>query len=200
MRHALLRIAAGFAGVAIASATFTMAAGPASAHTKLQSSTPKSDARLDEPPTELKLVFNDPVRGKYTQVKMLGPDGNNYESGTPRTEGGTVTQRVRPLGPAGKYRIGYRVVAPDGHPLTGELDFILTKAGPGAAAASAPSGAGSAAASRPAAENGAPTDSESEFPTALLVGGGIGAVLLAGAVLALRRRDTESEPTDDQTG
>lgn len=197
MRTALTRAGTGLAGLTLACLAFAMAATPAAAHTKLQSSDPKSDARLENAPGEITLVFNDPLRGRYTQVGVKGPDGENYETGPPRTVDGTVTQRLRPLRPAGKYRIGYRVVAPDGHPLTGTITFTLTEPGPGKAATPAASGSGSVAGSPPKAVRPAGEDSGSGFPAALLLGGGFAAVLLIGAVLALRRRDTP--PASDST-
>jgi copper resistance protein C len=196
MRTALTRAAAGLAGVTVACLAFTMAATPASAHTKLQSSDPKSGARLDEAPNGITLVFNDPLRGRYTQVGVRGPDGNNYETGPPQTVDGTVTQRVQPLRPAGKYRIGYRVVAPDGHPLTGTITFTLTEPGPAASATPAAPGSGSVPGAPATAARR--TDGSGEgVPAALLLGGGFGAVLLIGAVLAFRRRE---KPADDTNG
>jgi hypothetical protein len=42
-----------------------------------------------------------------------------------------VIAPLRPLGPAGVYTIGYRVLSADGHPVIGEVTFTLTKAGTG---------------------------------------------------------------------
>ena len=38
---------------------------------------------------------------------------------------------VAPLGPAGVYKIGYRIISADGHPVSGEVSFTLTTAGTG---------------------------------------------------------------------
>ena len=46
---------------------------------------------------------------------------------------GQITTAVSPLGPAGDYHIGYRVVSDDGHPVTGKVSFTLTAPGPGGA-------------------------------------------------------------------
>ncbi|HEX5813288.1 MAG TPA: copper resistance protein CopC, partial [Pseudonocardia sp.] len=43
-----------------------------------------------------------------------------------------------PLGPAGVYQIGYRVVSADGHPVSGKVAFTLTTAGAGSAQAQTP--------------------------------------------------------------
>ena len=53
-----------------------------------------------------------------------------------------VTVPVRPLGPAGEYTVGYRVLSTDSHPVQGAVRFTLTAPGPGTAAAPAPSGEG----------------------------------------------------------
>ena len=51
---------------------------------------------------------------------MVGPDGTNYQTGQVSAAGGQVSTAVSPLGPAGRYEIGYRVVSDDGHPVQGK--------------------------------------------------------------------------------
>jgi copper resistance protein C len=36
-------------------------------------------------------------------------------------DGPTVSIDVAPLGPAGRYEIGYRIISADGHPVTGSV-------------------------------------------------------------------------------
>ncbi len=62
---------------------------------------------------------------------MIGPDGKAWQDGEVTTSGPTVSVDVAPLGPAGRYQVGYRVVSGDGHPVQGAVRFTLTKAGPG---------------------------------------------------------------------
>ena len=50
---------------------------------------------------------------------MVGPDGRHYQAGPLSAADGVVRTAVSPLGPAGRYEIGYRVVSDDGHPVHG---------------------------------------------------------------------------------
>ena len=58
---------------------------------------------------------------------------------------------LRPLGPAGGYTVGYRVVSSDGHPLIGTVRFTLTQPVAGQAARA---GQAAPAAPPPAADDG----------------------------------------------
>jgi len=88
--------------------------------------------------------------------------------------------KALPLGPAGVYQIGYRVVSADGHPVSGKTSFTLTTAGPGSANAQAP-----AATTVP---NAVPSAAPPEPAGAPVWPWIVGAVVLVGAgvVLALR--------------
>jgi hypothetical protein len=88
---------------------------------------------------------------------------------------------VLPLGPAGAYQIGYRVVSADGHPISGSVPFTMTTAGTGSGRAAAPSGSNPAA-DAPAAggTGGAPV-----WPW--IVGAVVVVAIGAGAALRLGR-------------
>jgi hypothetical protein len=175
---------------------------PAAAHNYLVSSTPSDGAVLDAAPSEVTLEFNGPVGQKFATVVVAGPDGTTVQSGAPRVVGGTVTQRVRPLEQSGTYRIAWRVVSSDGHPISGTLEFRLrtddsraTKGASGVRDAASPS----ATASRSPTASTSPTTSTSAGPAAqshadsagvgwLLAGGAGVAALAVGLVVATRRR------------
>ena len=82
----------------------------------------------------MSLTFNEPMQAGFATLTVIGPDGTPYQSGEVTTDGGTVSVAVSPLGPAGRYEIGYRVISEDGHPVTGSVAFTLTAPGPAAAA------------------------------------------------------------------
>ena len=115
-----------------------LGAAPAFAHTRLQSSSPSDGSSLDTAPQQVSLTFNEPMQAGFATVTVVGPDSTQYQSGEVSTKGGTVTIGVAPLGPAGKYEIGYRVISEDGHPVSGSVAFTLTAPGPAAAARPAP--------------------------------------------------------------
>ena len=67
----------------------------------------------------------------YNTITVVGPDGTFWTDGEVRVEGTEVVAPVRPLGPAGDYTVGYRVLSNDGHPVSGKRGFTLTEAGTG---------------------------------------------------------------------
>ncbi|MGI9004465.1 MAG: copper resistance CopC family protein [Pseudonocardia sp.] len=111
---------------------------PAFAHARLLSSDPADGASLSTAPERVSLTFNENMQPGFTTLTVIGPDGGAYQSGEVTADGAVVSIAVAPLGPAGRYEIGYRVVSEDGHPVTGSVGFTLTTSGPGAAAAPPP--------------------------------------------------------------
>jgi copper resistance protein C len=122
-------------------------AAPAFAHSQLVSTDPANGASVDAGPSQVSLTFNEDMPPGFDVVKVIGPDGAAWQTGEVTTSGPTVSIGVAPLGPAGRYQIGYRVVSADGHPVEGSTSFTLTKAGSGTAPPQPPADAGSAAAS-----------------------------------------------------
>ncbi|MEJ3658289.1 copper resistance CopC family protein [Actinomycetes bacterium KLBMP 9759] len=104
-------------------------AGSAFAHTRLISSDPADGTSLAAAPARVSLTFNETMQPGFSTLTVVGPDGGRYESGEVSAQGGTVAIAVKPLGPAGTYEIGYRVISEDGHPVTGKVAFTLTTAG-----------------------------------------------------------------------
>jgi copper resistance protein C len=183
----------------ICALTLLVGAAPALAHTRLQSSDPADGTSTATGPQRVSLVFNEPMQAGFATVTLIGPDGTAYQSGEVTADGGTVSVGLAPLGPAGRYEIGYRVVSEDGHPVTGSVGFTLTAPGPAAAApvAAAPVPAAPAATPAPAPASAA---APAPVPAQAQVGAGdddggtpvwpwiAGGVLLVaiGAVAALR--------------
>jgi copper resistance protein C len=165
----------------LAGLALLLGAAPALAHTRLQSSDPADGASLDSAPEQVALTFNEPMSPEFSTITVIGPDGEtNYQDGAVTAEEGTISTRLLPLGPAGRYEIGYRVVSADGHPVTGSVAFTLTTPGPGGTSAPAEPSAAPASPAPPAASEdggGAPV-----WPWV------VGAVVLVGAgvVVALR--------------
>lgn len=107
-------------------------ATPALAHNVLISTDPGKEASLDSGPAKITLTFDAPVQGgDINQISVLGPDKSQWAEGGVEISSNVVTAAVRPLGPAGTYTVGYRILSADGHPVEGEYTFTLTKAGNG---------------------------------------------------------------------
>jgi methionine-rich copper-binding protein CopC len=176
----------------LAGLALILGTGTASAHARLERSDPPDGAILDSPPQRISLTFSDPMTADFNTIAVVGgPNNTHYEMGPLTAQDTTVSIGVRPLGPAGRYEIGYRVVSEDGHPVTGSVAFTLTTPGPGAAAA-----ASGAAANAPS--TGSPT-TQAAPPSAAVAGQDTGAgapvwpwivgavVLVGGGVVAALR-------------
>jgi copper resistance protein C len=131
--------------VATAGLVLLGSAGPALAHNTLVSSDPQDGARLTTGPARITLTFDQPVNGGFNTITLTGPDGRHWNTGDVTTSGNAVSTAVLPLGPAGEYVTGYRVVSADGHPVSGTVRFELTQAGTGTPAPPASSSPGTAA-------------------------------------------------------
>jgi methionine-rich copper-binding protein CopC len=168
---------------------------PASAHTKLLSSTPARDAKVTAP-TEVRLVFSEHVT--RAQVQVRDAQGGTHQTGAAQVQGATVTQQVAAGLPAGAYTVDYRVVSADGHPVEESLPFSITGAaatGPDAGV-QGPDGQGTAAGGAAVERNtgtGAPgsNQGDGENGRQLASSGGsakwflVGAGLLAGIGIGL---------------
>lgn len=110
-------------------------AGTAAAHNTLVSASPADGSSVRSGPSLVRLEFNLPVEQGFCLLTVLGVDGSHWEAGPPTIDGSSVSAPVRPLGPAGNYRIEYRIISADGHPVSGSTRFTLTQAGSGTPAA-----------------------------------------------------------------
>jgi methionine-rich copper-binding protein CopC len=160
-------------------------ATPAFAHAVLVGSNPTNGAQLTTGPTTVELNFNAPVQNGPNVITVIGPDRNHWEKTTNATvNGDTASTSVAPLGPAGVYTIGYRVISADGHPSQGQVQFTLTTAGTGTPITTTNTG--------PAADTG--TGGSGGLPiwmwtVALLVPIGVGVF----AVLQMSRRTNNAQ-------
>jgi len=186
MTRAALRLLAATVAACVA---LLLGAAPAFAHTRLEGSNPADKSNVDSAPDSVSLSFNEDISAEFASMSVVGPDGTNYATGQVSAAGGQVSTAVSPLGPAGAYTIGYRVVSDDGHPVQGKVSFTLTAPGPGAAAATpAPAAAEATAAPAPATTAVDPQASTRPDEGAPIWPWLVGAVILvaAGAVVALR--------------
>ena len=162
--------------LALATLGLVLGTGTALAHNVLVNSDPKDGAQLSTGPNKVTLSYDLPVRNVSSVLTVVGPDGLHYESGPSVVAGNTVSAPVGPLGPAGRYTVGYRIVSDDGHPVSGETAFTLTTPGTGhgTPAAQSPAGSGS--------------DSGGGMPAWPWI---LGAVLLVAAGVAIALRPTK---------
>ncbi|MEV6628434.1 copper resistance protein CopC [Amycolatopsis sp. NPDC051106] len=128
-----------FGAVLAALIGLVVLAGPASAHTELESSSPAEGAALAAAPAEVRLTFGEPVTLPPEALKVTGRDGTAWQVGTPVVAGAVVTAPVTPSGPAQAYTLTWKVIAKDGDNLTGTVHFSVTaESSPPASASPAP--------------------------------------------------------------
>jgi copper transport protein len=124
------------AGAALAAALLLASPGAARAHAGLVSSAPAAGDTLRQAPTRVVLRFTEPVDASSSGLVLLG--SNLRITLAPRRDPGDVTALVAalpPLGPGG-YRVQWRTLSADGHPVYGSFVFFV--AGAGAAVGPAP--------------------------------------------------------------
>ena len=116
MRRRLVVLAAAVAALAVP--------GTALAHVTLIASEPVTQSRVDRPPTEVRLRFNQPVTITSNAVQVLAPEGTVL-SGTARTEdrGYVVVAPVSRLRDGLGYTVRWRVIGEDGHSPAGVFTF-----------------------------------------------------------------------------
>ncbi|MEY4444572.1 MAG: hypothetical protein RL301_651 [Actinomycetota bacterium] len=105
---------------------------PAWAHTSLSTSTPNEGEVLTALPAQIELTFNEPIMKvgskEVSQLLLRDPDNALVDLGEVLSNGQNVSAKI--LGKtsaSGLYKIYYRVVAEDGHPISGQINFSIGK-------------------------------------------------------------------------
>ncbi|MEM7530188.1 MAG: copper resistance CopC family protein [Pseudomonadota bacterium] len=103
---------------------FGLLATGALAHSAKMETVPADGARLAEAPAIIGMVFDAPVR--VTSVTLENGEGEGFE--IERTDGMAPVERFEagaPVLPSGSYRVEWRGLADDGHPMSGGFGFIV---------------------------------------------------------------------------
>ncbi|SOJ58029.1 Copper transport protein YcnJ [Mycobacterium simulans] len=139
----LLPIAWAAVLLAALTVTATLMAQVASAHAARIAEDPADNAILTSSPSQVSATFNERLQTTFAAMTVVGPDANIWSADAPNVRGAVVAVGVRPLGPAGRYTVNYRVTSADGHVVSGSWSFGLTVPGtgtPGPAAAASDEG------------------------------------------------------------
>ena len=110
----------------VLSASAALAALPSAKHATLVSSEPAANSRLASPPTQVRLVFSEPIEGKLAKVTLVPATGAPIAlraGGDPRDVHAVIAP-VDALS-AGSYKVEWRVVSADGHPVDGSFNFTV---------------------------------------------------------------------------
>lgn len=102
-------------------AFLTLVSAPSQAHTQLVSSSPSNGAVLDVAPTAVTFVFNEPLLPHLDTISINTEGGVNVTSKSVKPRDNTVSMPWPIDLMPGKYQVAYRIVADDGHPVTGSI-------------------------------------------------------------------------------
>jgi copper resistance protein C len=156
---------------------------PSWAHAEIISSNPADGSTVSSVPASVTLTFTDEIDQQFVRTAVTTPAGSGVVQSTAVRQ--TVTVPVSSAGP-GAYKVLYRVVSADGHPISGQLRFTVA----GTPTATPPStSAATSASSSPAASKESASDSGSGsgagwmLPVAIL----LAVVAGGGAVFAATR-------------
>ena len=177
-------------------AALILAASPASAHTSLIDVQPGEGGTVREG-TTVSLTFSDVLLDLGTEISVTDSSGASVSLDVQRPKPESVAATL-PVLPTGPVTVSWRVVAGDGHPIEGTLNYVAEGVGP---SSSEPSASSAPASADPAPVTASMSPSPSASPqitgeittVGLSTAGwlGIGAVILAAAgvgVLAKKRR------------
>jgi hypothetical protein len=200
------------AALLAAAALSALSALPAAAHDELVAVLPEPDSVLEAAPEEVELSFTGEIMDIGHQVLVTDSEGRSVTDGPLEQDGTTVRQPLTATGAEDEsYRVVWRVVSSDGHPVEGTFSYQIGDGSGEDPAAPAASASGSASAGNGASDgasegaaDGAAEDSaapaaEAEDASApvpggvplwvVAVGGGAASLAVLGAVvLASRRR------------
>ena len=101
----------------------------ASAHAQFIGSSPSDGATLSAVPPEVMLRFSEKIGAQFVTVTVVGEDGSSATSGAPEVSGDRVIQKIDSNIEEGTYRVNYRVISADGHPISGTLGFTYKAPG-----------------------------------------------------------------------
>ena len=180
-------------------------ASPAQAHTELKSSTPSAGARLATPPRQVRLVFNENVTPGFSALTLKVANGPAMTL-TAREDGLAVTADVpsgannaQAAGGSVSWQVDYRVVAADGHPISGSIPFAVAGVAPTPVppppSSSAPTSTPTTSSAPPvnaSATKESPPTGDTQKPVLLLVLAG-GAIALAVGAAAGRIRKPKQD-------
>ncbi len=121
------KLAIRFAAVAALAAAFCLPGGPGEAHSKGPKIAPAHGSELVEAPEALRFAFAKPVR--LTAVRLYDAEDSEIELPGKRSIKPVKTRRIAlPPLEAGAYRVQWRALSADGHPVDGEFSFTIVPA------------------------------------------------------------------------
>ena len=150
---------------------------------------------LDEAPEEITLTFSANITEVGNAIRVTDSRGETVSTGDVQVDGTEAVQRIDAASGDETYRVVWRIVSSDGHPIEGSYGFSVGAGGSSSAdPSSAPSAEPSLSGSADAASQDAPDDGLPTWVVAL-IGAVVALVVLVmvwvvvARVRASRRRD-----------
>ena len=167
----------------------------ATVHATLVSSEPAANSHLATSPSRVRLVFSEPVEGKLGRISLRPETGDVFALravADPRDVHAVIAP-VDSLAP-GSYRVEWRVVSADGHPVDGSFVFTIGDTTLGTAAGPPPA----APEPEPTAEDEpdvwGPSVAGAPLIPALLRGAALGALMAAAGLLLFQTGSVPNAP------
>ena len=113
-------------GAVVLVAVLLGAAGPASAHDALESTSPAAGATLAAPPEQVALTFSRNPLALGSQILVNDASGANWSDGPVAIVDNVAAQKLKSGAPAGQYTVHWRMASSDGHPIEGSFTFTAT--------------------------------------------------------------------------
>jgi len=102
---------------------------PASAHAQLVTSNPGISATVYKLPTQVSLTFDDDLIAMpgANVIEVLDPKSKKIQTGVTALTQATISVKLKSSTLLGKYKILWRALSADGHPVSGQYYFYLAK-------------------------------------------------------------------------
>ena len=168
----------------VLSASAALAVLPSTKHATLVSSEPAANSHLASPPTRVRLVYSEPIEGKLAKVTIVPATAAPIvlRAGADPRDVHAVIAPVDALGP-GTYKVEWRVVSADGHPVDGTFSFTVGDTTVSAPAAPLTPPQPAQPAPREEPEVWGPAAFGAPIIPAMLRGAGLGALMAATGLL-----------------
>ena len=168
----------------VLSASAALAVLPSTKHATLVSSEPVANSHLASPPTRVRLVYSEPIEGKLAKVTIVPATAAPIvlRAGADPRDVHAVIAPVDALGP-GTYKVEWRVVSADGHPVDGTFSFTVGDTTVSAPAAPLTPPQPAQPAPREEPEVWGPAAFGAPIIPAMLRGAGLGALMAATGLL-----------------
>ncbi|AFR31248.1 copper resistance CopC family protein [Arthrobacter sp. Rue61a] len=174
------------------------AAAPAMAHDALESTTPAKDTTVTTAPGRVSLTLSEPpmdtAQLKLSVITVTDETGKTLSDGTVTVEGPTISTAITG-GANGAYKVLWRTVSSDGHPIEGNYSFTVQDPAQAATATSsvAPTPSAGTDSSTPAPAAATAPDqikpNDDNAPMAVGIAAAILAIAAAVFFIARKRRD-----------